>query len=278
MKPSAYPEEFFVKVRYARSRALLLDFDGTIAPFCERREEARPHPAVLAALNATLEGDHTHVAIVSGRGIDDLLPLISGLVRRPEIWGSHGWERLRADGSRDVVAIPQAARDALSGARDRARAGGFLDRCEIKPVSLAVHWRGMEKDEQIALLSNVKNAWGELSHPLVRASQNHSPHTGGVLHWQEFDGGVELRVPGRNKGDAVRAIVDELGRDAVIAYAGDDHTDEDAFVAVGVVGVHGMSILVRSEFRETSATVWLESFEELAEFLTQWNQACTMKR
>jgi len=260
-------------LRNARSRALLLDYDGTIAPFCERREEAYPHPAVVSALNAILESGHTHIAIVSGRGIDDLLPLISGLVKKPEIWGSHGWERQREGESRVLYSIPQAAQDALSRARECARAGMFLDRCEIKPVSLAVHWRGMARDEQSTLLASVKNSWEEFSYQPARDAQSDGIQTEGDLKWQEFDGGVELCVRGRDKGDAVRTTLDELGHDTVIAYAGDDITDEDAFAAVGD---RGLSILIGREFRKTGAGARIASFEELAEFLTRWDEACTM--
>ncbi len=274
-KPGEQLDPFFSCLGDAPSRALILDYDGTIAPFCENRDEARPHSAVLGALNSILGGEHSHVSIVSGRAINDLVPLISDLLLRPDLWGSHGWERMRVDGSRGVFSIPESARESLLLARDRA--SGFIDRCEVKPVSLAVHWRGLGCDERNALRTEVRNAWGVLSHSPAGDRHSENNDASGVLEWHAFDGGVELRVPGRDKGDAVRGIVDEVGPDAVVAYAGDDQTDEDAFAEVGRVGVRGISILVRRELRETCAKVWLESHEELAKFLTRWNKVCTKK-
>jgi len=263
---------FFQKVRNARTRALLLDYDGTVAPFHIRRENALPHPAVVAVLNAILEANRTHVAIVSGRGIDDLLPLVSALTRVPEIWGSHGWQRRREDGTREDMAISQEAQDAISIAHQRAIEGGFLRQCECKPASIAVHWRGMDPDEQNELASKVRDLWGELSEsPAPESNGDRCPQSP-PLCWHEFDGGVELRVSGRDKGDAVRTMLSELGNECMIAYAGDDWTDEDAFAALGD---RGLSILVRPDFRKTCATLWLESSEELVEFLTRWNNACT---
>jgi trehalose-6-phosphatase len=62
----------------------------------------------------------------------------------------------------------------------------------------------------------------------------------------EFDGGIEMRMPGRDKGDAVRTILDEIGPEAPVAYLGDDATDERAFLALGT---RGLSVLVRPESR-----------------------------
>ena len=44
----------------------------------------------------------------------------------------------------------------------------------------------------------------------------------------EFDGGIEMRMPGLDKGDAVRTILDEIGPEVPVAYLGDDLTDERA--------------------------------------------------
>ena len=51
-----------------------------------------------------------------------------------------------------------------------------------------------------------------------------------------FDGGLELRAAGSDKGLAVKAMFAELGSEAAVAYLGDDRTDEDAFAALGESG------------------------------------------
>jgi trehalose-6-phosphatase len=54
--------------------------------------------------------------------------------------------------------------------------------------------------------------------------------TGLSIH--KFDSGLELYAPERDKGFAVRTVRAELGAEAVMAYLGDDMTDEDAFRAI----------------------------------------------
>ena len=85
---------------------------------------------------------------------------------------------------------------------------------------------------------------------------------------KEFDGGIELRATGRNKGFAVNSILAELNTGIVVAYMGDDYTDEDAFQALKG---KGCCVLVRSELRETAADLWLQPPEELLWFLSKWN-------
>jgi len=87
----------------------------------------------------------------------------------------------------------------------------------------------------------------------------------------EFDGGIEMRMPGRDKGDAVRIILDEMGPEVPVAYLGDDATDERAFLALGTLG---LSVLVRPEWRKTAAALWIKPPEGPREFLTWWLQAC----
>ena len=90
------------------------------------------------------------------------------------------------------------------------------------------------------------------------------------LELHSFDGGIELRVPGRDKGYAVKTIISKLDRDVVAAYLGDDLTDEDAFNAIKGVG---LGVLVRPDYRPTSASIWLKPPDELLDFLRRWHQS-----
>jgi trehalose-phosphatase len=86
---------------------------------------------------------------------------------------------------------------------------------------------------------------------------------------QAFDGGIELRARGHDKGDAVRTMLDQCV-DAACAYLGDDTTDEDAFRAIRG---HGLAVLVRERPRQTLAQLWVEPPHGLAAFLERWADA-----
>lgn len=76
-----------------------------------------------------------------------------------------------------------------------------------------------------------------------------------------------MRIRGRNKGDAVRQVLQEAGPGTVCAYLGDDRTDEDAFQALEG---RGLGVLVRPALRQTSADLWLVPPRELVAVLDRW--------
>jgi len=247
-------ERFFTRVQSARVRVLMLDYDGTLAPFCVRPADAAPYPGVIPLLDGIMESGSTRVVIVSGRWTRDLLPLI-GLTRRPEVWGSHGWERLPVAGDYDAVPVRAQVVARLAAVEDWApELEAIGARTERKPAGIAFHWRGLSGDR----IADIHRALSEKWTSLGSSSE---------LGWHDFDGGIELRASGRDKGDVVRAICAESGKDAALAYLGDDLTDEDAFAAMPK---HGAAVLVRDEFRPTVANLWIKPPGELIEFLARW--------
>jgi trehalose-phosphatase len=250
-------EGFFRRLAATDRRALLLDYDGTLAPFRVQRDRAAPYPGVRQALDTLLAAGHTRLVVISGRSAGDLPPLL-GLARGIEVWGTHGWERLAADGTyaRPDLDARRAAglAEALAWAELRAPAGHV----EQKPACVALHWRGMPPDSIAALRAETLAHWS----PLARDA-------GLAVH--PFDGGIELRVPGRDKGFAVRSILEELGDGAAVACLGDDLTDEDAFTALKG---RGLGVLVRAAPRPTAADVWVQPPGELLAFLWRWHWAC----
>ena len=251
---------FLSQLRHAPQRVLLLDYDGTLAPFTPDRMHAFPYceiPEVISRIMAA----HTRVVLISGRSARELL-FLSGIHPQPEIWGSHGAERLFADGSYEVDAPDLPHRQALQSARRTFITYGLGDRMESKPGSLAVHWRGLTPSQQRATEVEVRRVSG----PLVKEKG---------LELLTFDGGLELRAPGKNKGDAVRTILSEAGSGAAAAYLGDDETDENAFRAIKG---RGLAVLVRPEPRPTAADVWLRPPDELLRFLQDWLHACGAER
>lgn len=250
------PEAFFTQLREAPSRVLLLDYDGTLAPFRVERDQAVPYPEILGPLIDLQRDGRTRMVVVSGRAVDNLRPLL-GLNPPLELWGTHGWERQRPGGPverRDPGAGP---REALARAVDLAIEILGAERVEQKPAAVAAHVRGLAASDAEARLRGVRDAWS----PLLPA---------GGLDLLDFDGGVELRVSGRNKGSVVEEVLAEEPEGAAVAYLGDDRTDEDAFRALGG---RGLAVLVREELRPTAAQVWLKPPGELVDFLRRWRGA-----
>jgi trehalose-phosphatase len=213
-------------------------------------------------LDDIMAAERSRVVIVTGRTVGDLVPLLN-LRRRPELWGAHGWERLLPDGRGARAELDQDVRRRLHEgerrARELARAGA---RIETKPASVALHWRGTSA----LAAARIRDALPQLWEPLLGA---------GELELLEFDGGLELRARGCNKQHAVEAVLAEMPGDAAVAYLGDDFTDEDAFLAVKP---RGLAVLVRPEFRETAADVWIRPPRELIAFLRRWLDACGRTR
>ena len=91
--------------------ALFLDFDGTLVEIAERPDAIVVDPALprlLPALSDVLGG---RLAIVSGRAVDEIVHYLALDPATPGIAvaGSHGAERLAADGTRHRPAPPAAA-------------------------------------------------------------------------------------------------------------------------------------------------------------------------
>jgi trehalose-phosphatase len=249
-------DDFFHRLAGSPSRILMLDYDGTLAPFRVERDEAAPYPGVRTALEAIQESGACRLVIVSGRAIEDLIPLL-GLKAVPEIWGCHGWERRLADGSKVEPDIPELALQGLQEAGRWAKDAGLARHLEQKPASMAIHWRGLGEGEAADIRKRATRGWEGMANDF-----------GLSLH--DFNGGVEIRVPGRDKGVAVETILAESGSGAVATYLGDDLTDEDAFRALKG---RGLGVFVNAEQRETAADLWIRPPEELIEFLSRWTEA-----
>ncbi len=255
LKPGVDIAAFWKRLGRAASRGLLLDYDGTLAPFRVEREHAAPYPQVRDALRAIVEAGHTRVVIISGRPALDVQALL-GISPAPEIWGDHGWERLLADGRLIRAPLSADAEATLRAARDTVERAGLAQRCEFKHAGIALHVRGLPAEGAATIQQAVLAEW----HALART---------GSADVRQFDGGIELRAVGADKGHAVRTLLPELAVPAGIAYAGDDLTDEDAFRALAD---RGLSLLVRDAWRETAADVWLRPPDELLAFLGEWNR------
>ncbi|MGA8272058.1 MAG: trehalose-phosphatase [Candidatus Sulfotelmatobacter sp.] len=239
------------------SRSLLMvDFDGTLAPFRKDRKNALPYPGVAAALQNILGTGKTRVVIISGRDVTETVPLLS-IKPHPEVWGLHGLQRLKADGTVELGELDEPTTEALAAAENWVRSQNLVHAAEIKIGSIAMHWRGLPEGEAQAIRDRVSSGWREIAQRCG-------------LDLMDFDGGIEIRSRKVNKGTAVRTILSEMDADVPAAYLGDDNTDEDAFHAIGG---RGLSILVRPEWKPTAAHIWIKPPDELLGLLEGWIRA-----
>ena len=253
LTPEANLGSFLRRTRAAEYRILLLDYDGTLAPFREERDDAVPYEGVRPLLQRLRADESSRLVVISGRAIRDLVPLL-GLERPPELWGSHGLEHLDPDGGYERAEMDEASLRGLEEARAWAEESGMAARAERKPGCLALHLRGLDPNDAERRRREALDRFRRLAER-------------SKLEVHEFDGGIELRVPGRDKGDAVRAVLRDADPETPVAYLGDDLTDEDAFRALEG---RGLRVLVREELRPTAADVWLRPPEELLAFLRAW--------
>ena len=255
--PPATPCDVYLEeLSRGKERVLLLDYDGTIAPFSAERDRAHPYPSVVELLDCIMSTCHTRVVLLSGRAALEVVPLF-GQIPYPEIWGSHGVERLLPNGQYFVAEVSREARQSLAAAWQRLSDEGVSERAEQKPGAVALHWRGLNPTQIEAMKATGYRAFARLA--------------GKRLLLSEFDGGMELRVRGHSKGGVVRAILAEHERQAAVAYLGDDNTDEDAFRALNG---RGFTVLVRPTYRPTAAHWWMRPPGELIAFLEKWIEAC----
>ncbi|MBN1164767.1 MAG: trehalose-phosphatase [Candidatus Krumholzibacteriota bacterium] len=257
LKSRGNPKEFLSRMASCSGKVLLLDYDGTLAPFSIHRDRAYPYPGVPRLLNRLIGLPGCRTIIISGRAVKDLLPLLN-LDRLPEIWGCHGWERVTAAGNYIVPELDAMVKSILEESYTWLTEKGFSGRCEKKIAGLTVHWRGLAPAEKENVGTAVRDHWESIA---------------GGSGWKirDFNGGIELNPAGMDKGLAVRAILEETGDKAAVAYLGDDQTDEDAFRALRG---KGLSILVGEEPRSTAADLWLKPPDEMLEFLQGWLDGC----
>jgi len=194
--------------------ALFLDFDGTIVAIANRPDDVRLDPETreaLADLNGLLAGA---LAIVTGRDIATVDRFLAPL--RLSIAGVHGLMRRDAQGHTYAAVVdsglPTAIERAVSPLLEKHP--GLL--VERKYGALALHYRGHPELEQVSIEA-MESVLGEFREIEVKR--------GKMV--------VEVKAIGGNKGAAIADFLNEkpfAGRRAV--FAGDDVTDEDAFVVV----------------------------------------------
>ncbi|WP_019515530.1 trehalose-phosphatase [Sphingomonas sp. Mn802worker] len=202
--------------------SLFLDFDGTLVEIAATPDAVSVSDVLrqlLRDLQARMDG---RVAIVSGRSVAEIAALLDPVALT--IAGSHGLEIATADGSVETPERTAGIDTALATLQDFAssRPGVLV---EDKPFGVGLHYRlapDQEADAR-ALAAALADEHG--------------------LHLQLGKMVAELRLPGGDKGSALKALMAEPGRVATRpVFMGDDVTDEAAFAAACELGGAGILI------------------------------------
>lgn len=243
---------FWDAVRDAPDVALLLDYDGTLAPFHVDRLKAVPLNGVAEALQELRDRTDTHVAIISGRPIAELLTLMTdpGVT----IVGTHGYE-LRSPGT-EIATIPatESQREMLDRAEKDAVGIVGKNQTERKIATVAAHFRGLDRADANQFQQELEQRW------LDYADTD-------IVEVRKFNGGLEMRSLGRHKGVAVAEYLDSCPPGTLAVYVGDDDTDEDAFRVLAESGGYGIRV---GSLENSAAHGSLQSCDEVLRFLRDW--------
>lgn len=198
----------------SKKRLILLDYDGTLVPFADKPEKAKPTAEVIETVKALSESPLNEVVIISGRDRDTLMkwfgPLDVSIIAEHGAWvkkrsgETSTQEMLSSEWTKEILPLLELYADRTPGA--------FV---EEKTYSLAWHYRNTEP-----ILGSLRA--NELKDDLVYLTSN--------LGLAVVDGKkvIEVRNALVNKG---RIAFDWLSKehwDFILAL-GDDKTDEDLF-------------------------------------------------
>jgi trehalose-phosphatase len=255
-QPRIFDFTLFAELERASERVLMLDYDGTLAPFQINRLEAKPYAGVTAALKQLTDAGDTRLVIVSGRPIYEVEMLL-GEIGAAEIWGAHGWERRKADGGLEGWSLPEAISDVLEEAIKKLENVLPAGALETKRGAVVAHTRGASVAQRDEIATMVQECWA----PLAERD---------AVDLRQFDGGYELRAVTRTKGTVVQMVRADSDDNAHCAYLGDDLTDEDAFAELPAPH---WPILVRPRPRPSKARFWLPPPDDLLRFINSWTAA-----
>lgn len=238
-----------------RPLLLVLDIDGTLSPIAPRPEHAVVPTATQQVLAELAETDGVHVAVITGRAVDDARRVVGV----DGLWfiGNHGVEV--APPNRPPTVRPDVAwfadRIAEATARSRRIAQdkpGVI--VEDKRWTMSVHYRLAHPRLVPGLTNEITLLARDLGLKVTRGKE--------VL---------ELRPPVNvDKGTAAVELAQTLGvlqAGASLLSAGDDRTDEDMFRALRERQPSCVTIRVGDQPPETDAEFSLDDTTAMRELL-----------
>lgn len=230
-----------------------LDYDGTLAPIANDPASAELAPNARMALQSLARRQGMSVAIISGRGLEDLFSHIGvdGLVYA----GNHGIDisglglRFVQPGAIKEVAALSKLSTTLT--KRLQRFSGLV--IENKEFTLTVHVRRVARSD----VPDVARIVGDsLSGFTQRLHMTHGKEVFEIrpsLNW--------------NKGSAILWICEQMGIEGSdVIYFGDDVTDEDAFNALPIA-----TTIKVGDPENTAARHYVDGPEDVLRFLCWFN-------
>ncbi|XP_023173329.2 uncharacterized protein LOC111601111 isoform X1 [Drosophila hydei] len=197
--------------------AILLDYDGTLAPIADNPNKTKMPVELEAILRRLAKHPQIFMAVISGRALRDVHALVN--IDGVTFAGNHGLEIEYPDGSRHDFELPgeiqrnyKAMVDELKQSVEKH--GAWV---EDKRVSLTYHYRDTPKQLK-----------DELKHLAIDICQRHG------FRPNQAHEAIEAKPPvDWNKGEAALHILktkfgDDWAQEVRVVFAGDDTTDEDA--------------------------------------------------
>jgi trehalose 6-phosphate phosphatase len=246
-----------------RPLGLVLDIDGTLSPIAPTPDSARLYPGVVPLLERARE--HAHVAIITGRAIDDGARLVN--VDGLTYIGTHGLEW--SDGLpwlHPARIVPEAlayvtpGKDLLDLAEQKL-SGLPAIIVERKRIGGTIHYRLCPDPEEARqkILALLEEPARRLNMRLVEEKR-----------------AIEIRTPlAVNKGQALLWFVLRFGLRGLI-FAGDDRTDLDAIVEMSHLRKHGLvGLAIVVQYPDTlpelleQADIVVEGVDSMVELLRE---------
>jgi len=239
--------ETFLKIQKAYQsagkRLFILDYDGTLAPFRSRPEEAVPTKELMNLLENLTSDKKNKVVISSGR---DQLTLEKWFKKLPiTLAAEHGasykeegiWHKnlpLNQPWDDEIISILQSFVDKTPRSK-----------MEIKDTTLVWHYRNVD-----GWLASLREQ--QLLIALI------APCTRLNLQIMRGNKVVEIKSPYHNKGSEVKRILKKDTFDFILAM-GDDTTDEDTFRELPndayTIKIGAISEIARYNLRNQTSTI-----------------------
>jgi trehalose-phosphatase len=254
------PEYFFEnndpKLEWgSRSFFLFLDFDGTLVPIQNDPSKCVLSPKIKGQLEAIALPGKACIAILSGRTVTDIRDRVN--IQDVYYGGNHGIE---ISGPRVNYTHP----DALSGKHIIDRVcreieqeignieGAFIEK---KKFGFTLHYRMAKKDDKAL----IQRAFHRIT------AENSDAQTVTVMRGKKV---LELAPNvSWDKGIAALFILQELQRNYLPIYVGDDLTDEKAFE---VLRERGLTVRI-GKSKKSVAQYFLKGQWEVSRFLRHIN-------